>query len=310
VELRRIGQLEVTTVGLGCNNFGRRLDAEKSALVVDRAIEAGINFFDTADVYGVGQSEEYVGKALGTRRSQVIVATKFGMPMSDELKGSSPAYIRSAVEASLTRLGTDYIDLYQQHRPDPTVPWEDTLGTLSELVAEGKVREIGTSNASPEQLVEAAGVAAGSHFVSVQNEYSLLEREPDLGLLDQAARLDVAFLPYFPLAAGLLTGKYKGASGQVGRLSDQNALSERMLTAENLEIADRLTEFAARSGHTLLELAFSWLLSRTQVSSVIAGATSAAQIDANVAAAGWVLSGEELAEVDELAPVRGVAAAE
>ncbi|HEX7008393.1 MAG TPA: aldo/keto reductase, partial [Phycisphaeraceae bacterium] len=208
MQTRRIGSLEVSVVGLGCNNFGRRLDADATAQVVHAALDAGITFFDTADIYGGTLSETYLGKALDKRRDEVVIATKFGMEVDPQRKGAHPRYVRQAVEDSLRRLGTDYIDLYQLHTPDPEVPIADTLGVLDELVKSGKVREIGCSNFSAQQLEEAqAAVRPGAaRFVSVQNEYSLLHREPEQAVLPACERLGLAFIPYFPLANGLLTG--------------------------------------------------------------------------------------------------------
>jgi len=301
LETRRIGSLEVSAVGLGCNNFGRRLDEAATAAVVHAALDAGVTLFDTADVYGDGRSEEYLGRALGPRRGEVVVATKFGNPVEGQGRGASPAYVRTAVEASLLRLGTEVIDLYQLHTPDPDVPVAETLGALGELVREGKVREIGCSNFSDEQIREAEDAAGAARFVSVQNEYSLLHREPEAGVLDACERLGLAFLPYFPLASGLLTGKYrKGRSAPEGtRLAGGGRYGD-LLSEENLDMVERLIAFAEGRGHTVLELAFSWLLARTAVASVIAGATKPAQVRANVAAAGWRLSEADLAGVDRI----------
>ncbi|HKS04396.1 MAG TPA: aldo/keto reductase, partial [Chthoniobacterales bacterium] len=209
---RKIGSLEVSVVGLGCNNFGWRIDAEASAKVTDTAIESGVTFFDTADRYGKGQSEDFLGRALGKRRDQIILATKFGMEMEKGQQGASPKYVREAVDASLRRLRTDRIDLYQLHQPDPKTPIADTLGALDELVRAGKIREIGCSNFSVAQIREAAADASQgrAQFVSVQNEFSLFHREPETnGVLMECERRRLAFLPYFPLASGLLTGKYR-----------------------------------------------------------------------------------------------------
>ena len=224
METRPIGALKVSVVGLGCNNFGVRLDAAQTRSVVEAALGEGINFFDTADIYGQEKSEVYLGEALAPHRKNVIVATKFGMPLDEQRKGAHPAYVKRALEASLQRLGTDYVDLYQIHRPDPGVPIADTLGALDELVRAGKVREIGCSNFSVAELREAASVvkAGGAKFASVQNEYSLLVRDPEPELLPYAEAEQVGFLPYFPLASGLLSGKYKpGVAAPPGaRLSD------------------------------------------------------------------------------------------
>lgn len=302
METRKIGTLDVSVIGLGCNNFGRRIDAEQSAAVVNAALDAGINFFDTADVYGHGQSEEYLSAALGSRRAEVIIATKFRSKM-DAGEGASAAYIQIAVEASLRRLNTDVIDLYQLHSPDPNVPIAETLEALNDLVKAGKVREIGSSNFSAEQIREADEVSRANgwaRFVSVQNHYSLLHREPEQGVLGECERLGLGFLPYFPLASGLLTGKVR--KGQplpdVTRLNDDH--NKRWLSDENLAIVEALIAFAEQRGHTILELAFAWLLARPVVSSVIAGARSPAQVHANAAAGGWQLTDADLAEIDRL----------
>lgn len=309
MEQRRIGSLTVTVAGLGCNNFGLRLDAAASREVVSAALDRGINFFDTADIYGGTRSEEFLGQALGQRRNSVLIATKFGMPIDAQRKGARPAYIERAVEDSLRRLGTDYIDLYQLHRPDDSVPIADTLGALDDLVRAGKVREIGSSNFSAKQIAEAelARRTDGARFVSVQNEYSLLVREPEAAVLPECQRLGIAFLPYFPLASGLLSGKYKkGQQRPIGtRLSTPEApLAVRFLSDENLEVVDALDKFAQERGHTLLELAQAWLLARQGVASVIAGATSAAQVQANAAGVTWRLTADELNLVDSIAPMR------
>jgi aryl-alcohol dehydrogenase-like predicted oxidoreductase len=208
MEKRKIGSLEVSVVGLGCNNFGWRIDEQCTQAVVDAALENGINFFDTADIYGGTKSEEFLGRALGNRRDEIVLATKFGMKVSDGKEGARPEYIRQAVEDSLKRLGTDRIDLYQLHRPDENVPIADTLGALDELVKAGKVREIGASNFSADQLrrAETAVQEGAARFVSLQNEYSLINREVEAEVIPEAIKQQVAFLPYFPLASGLLTG--------------------------------------------------------------------------------------------------------
>src|SRR6185436_183929 len=245
MKTRKLGTLAVSVVGLGCNNFGGRLDRERTALVVDAALDAGINFFDTADVYGGTHSEEFLGRALGARRRSVIVATKFGIPLDEQRTGGAhPEYIRRALEDSLKRLGTDYIDLYQLHRPDPAVPIADTLGALEELKRAGKLREIGSSNFSVEQIREAelAVKPGAARFVSVQNEYSLLKRDPERGVLGECAAREIGFLPYFPLASGLLTGKYAPGSApppSTARLADPSApLAARFRTDHNAAIAE------------------------------------------------------------------------
>jgi aryl-alcohol dehydrogenase-like predicted oxidoreductase len=299
---RRIGSLEVSVVGLGCNNFGMRLDYDATTAVVDAALDAGITFFDTADVYGGTKSEEYLAGALGRRRDEVVVATKFGAAVDEQRRGARPEYVRHAVEDSLRRLGTDRIDLYQLHTPDPDVPIGKSLAVLDELVKAGKVREIGCSNFSPDQLREAEeAVREGAvRFVSVQNEYSLIHREAEHDVLPECERLGIAFIPYFPLANGLLTGKYRrGKDVPAGGRLD-SARGERLLTNNNLAVVERLVEFSQRRGHTVLELAFSWLLKWPAVASVIAGATSPEQARSNAAAAGWKLTDGELVEVDSI----------
>ncbi|MGC4043171.1 MAG: aldo/keto reductase [Armatimonas sp.] len=303
MEQRKIGSLTVSAVGLGCNNFGGRIDEAATKAVVDAAIEAGINFFDTADIYGGTKSEEFLGRVLGKRRDDIIIATKFGIKLDEERTGgASPDYIRRAVDDSLSRLNTDRIDLYQIHTPDANTPIADTLGALNELVVAGKVLEIGCSNFSKEQLAEAERVSTEGNlarFVSVQNEYSLLKRDPETdGVLEQCAQTDVAFLPYFPLASGLLTGKYrKGEPAPENTRLAGPRFADR-LTDDKLEVVEKLIAFAEERGHTILELAFSWLLRQPTVASVIAGATRAEQIAANVGAAGWSLTDADLAEVD------------
>jgi aryl-alcohol dehydrogenase-like predicted oxidoreductase len=303
METRAIGSLEATTVGLGCNNFGTRLDADGTARVVEAALDAGIRFFDTADIYGGGKSEEFLGRALGSRRKDVIVASKFGKPMPDGGRGARPSYIRKAVEASLRRLGTDVIDLYQIHEPDESVPIADTLGALAELVRQGKVREVGCSNFSAEQIREGGSVAASRGlvpFVSVQNELSLLEREAEDTVLPECERQGIGFLPYYPLASGLLSGKYRlGADAPAGsRLSGGRYADE--LSRDNLRLVEALRGFAEERNRSLLELAFGWLLSHRSVVSVIAGATKPEQARSNAAAAGWRLTPEDIEEVDRI----------
>ncbi len=302
METRRIGSLEVSVVGLGCNNFGGRLDADQTAEVVNAALDAGINFFDTADIYGGTKSEEYLGYALKGQRDRVILATKFGMRVDDDRPGGAKQdYIRRMVHESLQRLQTDRIDLYQLHAPDPTTPIADTLATLSDLVAEGDVREIGCSNFSVQQLQEAEQAARGVKFVSVQNEYSLLDRTPEKdGVLEECARQGLGFLPYFPLASGLLSGKYrKGQPLPEGaRITEKNA--DRWISDRRMDMVEALIAFAEARGHTILELAFSWLLAHGPVASVIAGATKVEQIAANVGAAGWKLSEDEMGEVGRI----------
>jgi aryl-alcohol dehydrogenase-like predicted oxidoreductase len=285
--------LQVSRVGLGCNNFGMRCDQEQTSRVVERALDLGVTLFDTADVYGgAGRSEEFLGKALGSRRREIVLATKFGAPMGQGLMGAKASYIARAVEASLTRLGTDYIDLYQLHFPDPTTPIEETVRALDELVRAGKVRYVGCSNFSGWQLVEALWTAKAdglAGFVTAQNQYSLLDRRIERELAEACKKYSVGILPYFPLASGLLTGKYqRGAEPPKGsRLSAMGARAERFLNDRNMATVEKLQAYAESRGHSLLELAFSWLASQPYVPSVIAGATRPEQIDANVNAASW-----------------------
>lgn len=302
---RTIGSLQVTVVGLGCNNFGGRIDETRSRAVVDACLQAGITFFDTADVYGGTLSEEFLGRALGGRRDEAVVATKFGMPLDDERKGASAAYVRQALEASLRRLGTDHVDLYQLHAPDPATPIAETLAALDDQVRAGKVREIGCSNFSADQLRQAreAMAAGAARFVSVQNEYSLLHRRPEPEVLAACRAEDMAFIPYYPLARGLLTGKYRRHQPPPpgSRLAGAGAeLYERLAADENLAVVERLQAFAEERGRRLVELAIAWLLAQKPVSSVIAGATGPDQVQVNSMAADWRLSPEELAHVDQV----------
>jgi aryl-alcohol dehydrogenase-like predicted oxidoreductase len=309
METRKIGSLAVSVVGLGCNNFGMRIDEKRSGEVIGAALDAGVNFFDTADMYANGKSEEVVGRFLAGRRRQVFIATKFGNDMPGQGRGARPKYVRRALDASLERLKTDYVDLYQQHVPDPDVPIAETLGALDDLVKAGKVREIGCSNFSVAQLSESENASAAqqgsARFVSVQNEYSLLHREPEDGVLAECERLGLGFLPFFPLVSGLLTGKYR--KGQPIPQGTRIAKYERygkLVTVDNLDKVEALTAFAESRGRTLLELAFSWLLAHRVVASVIAGATSADQIRSNAAAADWRLAPHDLEEIDLRAPRR------
>jgi aryl-alcohol dehydrogenase-like predicted oxidoreductase len=303
MDSRRIGSLSVSAVGLGCNNFGWHIDEAASRKVVHAALDAGITHFDTAAAYGDGASEEMLGRALGDRRKDVVIATKFG-----NRRSAAPDAVQSQCEESLRRLGTDVIDLYYLHKPNPDTPIADTLGALDDLVQAGKVREIACSNLSPEQLREADKAAGdGAHFVALQNEYNLLHRAPEDGTLEACRALDLAFVPYFPLKSGLLTGKYrKGDAVPAGsRLSGKegsyfNDYRDELLTEENLDTVERLIGFAEAQGHTVLDLAFSWLLAQEPVASVIAGATKPEQVRANVAAAGWRLTPDDLAAVDRI----------
>jgi aryl-alcohol dehydrogenase-like predicted oxidoreductase len=307
METRRIGQLEVSLVGLGCNNFGSRMGDEGVQAVVDAALGAGITLFDTADAYGGTRSEELLGAALGERREQVVVATKFGMPLGEDVKGgAAPDYVLSACEASLRRLGTDRIDLYQLHYPDESVPIEDTLGAMDELVRQGKVREIGCSNFDRPRMDEAAAVSAasgGAAFVSVQNQLHLLDRRSEAELLAGAAAHDLGILPYFPLASGMLTGKYRrGAAPADGTRMARFPEERRDLEMSDakFDVVERLEAYAGEHGHTILELALSWLAGLPQMASVIAGATKPEQVAANAAGVGWELSDDERAEIDAL----------
>jgi aryl-alcohol dehydrogenase-like predicted oxidoreductase len=308
METRSLGSLLVSVVGLGCNNFGLRLDQAGTDEVVAAALDTGINFFDTADVYGNTRSEELLGRALGAQRQRVIIATKFGIKLDEQRPGgASPAYIRRAVEDSLRRLGTDYIDLYQLHRPDPSVPIAETLDTLDTLVRAGKVREIGSSNFSAEQIRdgEAKRRADGARFVSVQNEYSLLERSIEGETLSEIAARGLALLPYFPLASGLLSGKYdKNRPLPAGsRLANPIfQFGDRFANERNFAVVEALSDFSRARGRSLLELSLSWLRAKPEVASIIAGATSPAQVVANVASSNWKLTAEELEAIDALAP--------
>jgi aryl-alcohol dehydrogenase-like predicted oxidoreductase len=307
MESRRIGTLDVSLVGLGCNNFGMRIDEPESVRVVHAAIDAGITFFDTADIYGSTNSEVYLGHALAGRRDSVVIATKFGMRVDAQRQGARPEYVRRAAEDSLRRLGTDRIDLYQLHQPDPTVPIADTLGALDDLVRAGKVREIGCSNFSASQLQEATAIAAkgSARFVSVQNEFSLVHREPEREVLPECVRLGIKFLPYFPLASGLLTGKYsRGKAAPEGTRLSQGWAASRFATDEKFATAEALDAFARSRNRSLLELAISWLASHEMVASVISGATSAEQVRQNVVACSWELTKTEVAEIDRIAPLR------
>jgi aryl-alcohol dehydrogenase-like predicted oxidoreductase len=306
VEQRKIGSLEVSIVGLGCNNLGRRIDEARAREVVDAALDAGITLLDTADVYGDGRSEEYLGRILDGRRDRVIVATKFGSGIGGGKPGGGrPEYVREMVEGSLRRLGADRIDLYQMHQPEASTPIADTLGALGELVGEGKVREIGCSNFTAEQIREAErAVAPGApRFVSVQNELNVLERDDELDGLREAGALGLAYLPYFPLASGRLTGKYRRGEPvpEGSRLAGwAQEVRADLLSDAAFDRIDALTRFADEHGHTLLELAFAWLLAKRPVASVIAGATTAEQVRANVEASTWRLEDEELEALQEL----------
>ena len=307
MRLRRLGTsgLKVSEVGLGCNNFGMRIDQQATQGVVDAAIEAGITLFDTADVYGATQSEVFLGKALGKRRHEIVLASKFGMQVGDDKAkaGGSRRWMMRAVEDSLKRLGTDYIDLYQLHRYDAETPLDETLRALDDLVTQGKVRYIGNSNFTGWQIADADWTAAGgTRFVSAQNLYSLLERKVEHEVLPSCEHFGLGFLPFFPLASGLLSGKYaRGAPPpNDSRLAAWGARGAAALSDRNFDKVETLTAWAEARDHTILELAFAWLLGHEVVSSVIAGATSPEQIAANAAAGDWQLAPDEVDEVGKL----------
>ena len=310
MEYRRLGRsgLEVSVVGIGCNNFGGRIDEAATRLVVDRAIELGVNLFDTADVYGgSGRSEELLGRALGNRRADVVIATKFAAPMGEGpmRRGASRRYIMTAVEDSLRRLGTDYIDLYQVHLPDADTPIEETMRTLDDLVRSGKVRYIGHSNFAGWQIASTHWIARSERltpFISAQNEYSLLNRKVEDEVAPACEAYEVGILPYFPLASGLLTGKYRrGEDAPAGtRLADASSpLAQRVLNDRNWERAERVREIAESRGHSMLELAIGWLAAQPAVTSVIAGATKPEQVEQNVAAAAVQLDAETMEELQQ-----------
>jgi len=307
MKVRRLGNsgLKVSVVGLGCNNFGMRIDQDQTQKVVDAAIDAGVTLFDTADVYGGTKSEEFLGKALGKRRRDIVLATKFGMPVGGDPKkrGGSRKWIMQAVEDSLGRLGTDYIDLYQHHQPDPDTPLEETLRALDDLVTQGKVRYIGNSNYTGWQIADADWTAAGGvRFTSAQNLYSLLERGVEQEVLPACDHFGLGFLPFFPLASGLLSGKYKrGEAPPEGtRLAAWGARGQATMSDANFDKVEALEAWAAARGHTILELAFAWLLGHPAVSSVIAGATTPEQVVTNADTAKWALTEDEVEEVGKL----------
>jgi aryl-alcohol dehydrogenase-like predicted oxidoreductase len=309
MEKRALGTsgIQVSVIGLGCNNFGA-MKVDASRRVVDRALDLGITLLDTADVYGNrGGSEEQLGEILGARRKGIVLATKFAMPMDDTgaKSGASAAYIREACEASLRRLKTDWIDLYQQHRPDTGTPIEETLRALDDLVKQGKVRAIGCSNMPADQLTaahdtsRANGLAA---YVTAQDQYSLLMRDVETALVPTLERETMGLLPYFPLASGLLSGKYKkGEDMPAGtRFARMGRFSDQYMTEENWGIVDKLTAFAEAKNHTILDLAFAWLLAHPWLPSVIAGATKPEQVEANAKAADWKLTPDEVADVNRI----------
>ena len=305
MEYRKLGNtgLKVSEVGVGCNNFGMRMDQEQTQAVVDE----GINLFDTADVYGGTKSELFLGNALGSRRHDVVVATKFGMGSPDAVlaRGGSRRYIMNAVAASLKRLDTDYIDLYQIHFPDVDTPIEETLRAMCDLVTQGKVRYIGCSNFTGWQIADADWTAKSlglNRFETAQNLYSLMDRRLEREVIPACERFGLGMLPYFPLASGLLTGKYRrGEDAPEGtRLAAMGSRAGRALSDQNFDVVEKLTDFAETRGHTLLELAIGWLASKPVISSVIAGATKPEQVEANVKASAWKLTAEEMDEVNEI----------
>ena len=309
MKYRSLGRsgLMVSLSGLGCNNFGWRIDLEGSRAVVHAALDAGITLFDTADIYGQRSgSEECLGKILGSRRKDIVLATKFGMPMSDDglKQGGSRGYIMKAAEDSLRRLKTDYIDLYQMHELDASTPIEETLRALDDLVRSGRVRYIGCSNFPAWRMAAAQerSVQLGlNRFVSFQDELSLVARQNEKDLMHCGEHYGVGMLPFFPLASGLLTGKYKlGAMPAGGRITEIDRHTKRYATEHNFKIVAELEAYAKASGHTLLELAFSWLAGKPVISSVIAGATKPEQIAQNVKATTWSLTSDDLAAIDRI----------
>ncbi|MEM8618854.1 MAG: aldo/keto reductase [Actinomycetota bacterium] len=308
MEYRSLGRLEVSVVGLGCSNFGMRLDGDATARVVDAAIDAGINYFDTAESYGNGASEELLGRALNGRRDDVLIATKWGhtRSLAEDERGGDPRLIRERLDASLARLCTDYVDHYQLHRPDPLTPVDETLGCLNDLQAAGKIREFGATHFTADEL-RGAHAAATAHdldpFPSVQNHYSLLTRAPERdGVFAACEELDIAFVPYFPLESGLLTGKYRlGADLPEGsRLANWGDRASLFIDDDKLMTVDRLIAWCESRGHTLLDLAMSWHTSHPLVASVISGATSPEQVRDNVTASDWALTPDDRAEIDAL----------
>jgi aryl-alcohol dehydrogenase-like predicted oxidoreductase len=310
VEYRNLGRsgLQVSLAGLGCNNFGRRCDRDQTAAVVNKALDLGVTLFDTADIYGPrGLSEEYLGAALQGKRRDVVLATKFVGPMGEGplRSGASRRYIFDAVDASLRRLNTDYIDLYQIHFPDQRTPIEETLRALDDVVRQGKVRYIGCSNFAGWQVVQAQWTARTEHMatlISAQNQYNLLDRRIERELVPACNAYGLGILPYFPLASGFLTGKYRpGEPPPEGtRLASAGPMAERIMTEPNFATLQKLEDFAQARGHSMLDLAIGWLASQPHVGSVIAGATKPEQVEQNVRAAEWQLSPDELAEVDAI----------
>jgi aryl-alcohol dehydrogenase-like predicted oxidoreductase len=307
---RNVGRsgLRVSAVGLGCNSFGERVGPEESRAVIHRALDRGITFFDTADVYAEAQSEGIVGQALKGQRNGVVLATKFGLTVQRPRRtaGASRQYIMTALESSLRRLGTEWIDLYQMHVPDPRTPIEETLRALDDLVRQGKIRYFGCSNMPAWQVVEAAWTATLHHmngFVSCQAEYNLLARDAERELVPALQARGLGLLPYQPLAAGLLTGKYRADQPPPAdtRLAKSPHLARRYMTPANMSVVANLKAYAEERGRTLIELAFAWVLAKPQVACVMAGATRPEQVDQNAAAVAWDLTAEEIADIERIA---------
>jgi aryl-alcohol dehydrogenase-like predicted oxidoreductase len=310
MKYRNLGRsgLRVSLIGLGCNNFGGRIGLDATRTVVDQAIDCGITLFDTADIYGErGGSETLLGEVLGSRRKDIVLASKFGMEMDDTgaKVGGSRRWMMRAVEESLSRLKTDWLDLYQYHRPDPLTPIDETLRAFEDMIRQGKVRYIGCSNMPSWQVATAQWTAkdiGAPPFVSAQDEYSLVARDAEKELIPTLQHYGLGLLPYFPLASGLLTGKYKrnAPMPEGARLTNTQRLADRYLTDGNWDKAEKLGDYAAAQGRTMVELAFSWLASQPVVSSVIAGATRPEQIAANVKAADWALTADDMAAIDAI----------
>jgi aryl-alcohol dehydrogenase-like predicted oxidoreductase len=297
--------LQVSVVGLGCNNFGMRIDKDQTQAVVDKAIEVGINFFDTANIYGGTRSEEFLGAALGSRRKDIVLATKFVGPVGGSVltKGASRRHIIQACDDSLRRLDTDWIDLYQIHFPDPGTPIDETLRALDDLVRAGKVNYIGCSNFSGWQIAEAQWITRTEHLnpiISAQNEYSLLDRRAEKEVVPAANAYGLGILPYFPLASGFLTGKYKQGEkpGADTRLGAWGPRGEQMLSDRNFEVLGKLQDIATKYEKPMTDVAIGWLVAQPHVSSVIAGATKPEQVEANVKAGDARLPAEAVAEID------------
>lgn len=310
MEYGRLGNsgLVVSKIGLGTNNFGGRIDKEQTQAVIERALDHGITLFDTADQYGMGKSEEFIGEILGNRRHDVVIATKFANPMGESpyFRGTARRYVMQAAEASLQRLQTDYIDLYQVHVPDPQTPILETLQALDDLVHQGKVRYIGESNFPAWQIVDAVWTARTEHLtrpISAQHEYSLLHRDPQKEVLPAARATGLGVLPFYPLGSGFLTGKYRRnaplpENARLTKLPPNR--SGRFLNERNFDLLEKYEAFARDRGHSITELAFAWLLAQPEIASVIAGATQPQQIDENVAAESWKLSADDFEALESL----------